>query len=144
MSTGQTKALAESVSPAVQTGGTASQSGSIKTDVEEPRDLSVGDREPASGRWTFLSNHTHVLLVLYRNPSIVLREVAKLVGITERAVQRIVADLEEEGYLQREKIGRQNHYHVIPEKHLRHPIENQCSIGELMTLICETNRSIIG
>lgn len=112
------------------------------TPGEVHRQSSTGERDPGA-RWTFLSNHTHVLLVLFRNPSIVLREVAMQVGITERAVQRIVADLEDEGFLQREKIGRQNHYRVIPEKRLRHPIEQHCTIGELLKLICETNGALV-
>ena len=112
----------------------------IETANQESR---KAERDPIGTRWTFLSNHTHVLLVLFRNPSIVLREVAMQVGITERAVQRIVADLEEEGFLEREKIGRQNHYRVIPDRHLRHPIEQHCTIGNLLKLICETNREVV-
>ena len=65
----------------------------------------------------------------------VLREVALRVGITERAVQRIIADLEEEGFIEREKVGRQNHYRIRQELHLRHPIEAHCQIGELIDLI---------
>lgn len=86
-------------------------------------------------RWTFLTNHAHVLIVLHRNPTIVLREVALEVGITERAVQRIIQDLEEEGFLQREKIGRQNHYQVLTDQALRHPIEKHKSIGNLLNLV---------
>ncbi|QDU49547.1 helix-turn-helix transcriptional regulator [Gimesia panareensis] len=86
-------------------------------------------------RWTFLTNHAHVLIVLHRNPTIVLREVALEVGITERAVQRIIQDLEEEGFLQREKIGRQNHYEVLTDQALRHPIEKHKSIGDLLNLV---------
>lgn len=91
---------------------------------------------PESGhRWTFLTNHAHVLIVLHRNPTVVLREVALEVGITERAVQRIIQDLEEEGFLQREKIGRQNHYEVLTDQALRHPIEKHKSIGDLLNLV---------
>src|SRR5277367_2543756 len=60
--------------------------------------------EAAGTRWTFLTNHTHVLVLLSRNPSLVLREVALQVGITERAVQRIIADLESGGFIEREKV----------------------------------------
>jgi len=83
-------------------------------------------------RWTFLTNHTHVLILLGRDPSMVLREVAGRVGITERAVQRIIADLEEGGILEREKIGRKNHYKIHRNQKLRHPIERHRSIGALL------------
>src|ERR1700730_8293231 len=62
--------------------------------------------ELAGPQWTFLTNHGHVLVLLSRNPSLVLREVALRVGITERAVQRIIADLESSGFIEREKVGR--------------------------------------
>ena len=68
----------------------------------------------------------------------VLREVALQVGITERAVQRIIADLEEGGVIRREKIGRQNHYAIIGDQPLRHPIESHRSIDDLLELLAET------
>lgn len=98
----------------------------------------VAPEREASGtgpQWTFLTNHSHVLVLLSRNPSTVLREVALRVGITERAVQRIIADLEAAGFIEREKIGRQNHYHIRPDRRLRHPIESHCTIGELLDLV---------
>jgi uncharacterized membrane protein len=85
--------------------------------------------------WTFLTNHAHVLIVLAAEPGLVLREVAQRVGITERAVQRIVQDLEEEGFIRREKVGRKNEYEVLPDKALRHPIEWHRNIGDLVKLI---------
>lgn len=92
--------------------------------------------EPAAHHhWTFLSNHSHVLILLAKNSSLVLREVALKVGITERAVQRIVADLEAAGIIVREKVGRQNHYSIRTEKSLRHPIESHRTIGQLLALI---------
>lgn len=87
------------------------------------------------GRWTFLTNHSHVLILLDRDHSMILRDVAARVGITERAVQRIVAELEEEGYLTIEKIGRKNTYQVNHEKKLRHPIEQDRSIGDLLSVV---------
>jgi hypothetical protein len=95
--------------------------------------------EPALGRWTFLTNHAHVLILLSRNPSIVLREVAVLVGITERAVQRIIADLEHERYIEREKVGRQNHYRILEGKPLRHAIESHRTVGDLLRAIDGAN-----
>jgi DNA-binding MarR family transcriptional regulator len=91
--------------------------------------------EHASGHWTFLTNHSHVLILLAHNPSIILRKVADMVGITERAVQRIIADLEEDGCIEREKVGRQNHYRIIRERKLRHSVEAHRTIGDLLRII---------
>ena len=83
----------------------------------------------------FLSNHGLVLLVIARDPEIRLREVAEQVGITERAVQRIVADLEEEGYLRRERVGRRNRYHLNPGLSLRHPLAAHRTVAYLLALV---------
>jgi hypothetical protein len=97
------------------------------------------DANPASApdgaHWTFLTNHTHVLVILSRNPSLVLREVALQVGITERAVQRIIADLESAGIIHREKVGRRNQYRIIFDSRLRHANESHRTIGELLALL---------
>jgi hypothetical protein len=85
--------------------------------------------------WTFLTNHTHVLLCLFRNPDERLRDVAVAVGITERMVQRIVSELAEAGYLQISKEGRRNHYRVNSRLRLRHPLESHHTIGELLTTL---------
>ncbi len=87
--------------------------------------------------WTFLSNHGNVLLAIARDPDTTLREVAALVGITERAVQRIVADLEAGQYLQRVRTGRRNHYEVHPEVPLRHPMTAHIDIGSLIDLVAD-------
>ncbi|HMO16701.1 MAG TPA: winged helix-turn-helix domain-containing protein [Oligoflexia bacterium] len=85
--------------------------------------------------WTFLTNHTHVMICIARDPDILLKEVADLVGITERAVQRIVQDLEEAGYLERIREGRRNRYKLKTGMPLRHPIESHKKISELIKLI---------
>lgn len=85
--------------------------------------------------WTFLSNHAHVLLLIARDAEIKLRDVALQVGITERAVQRIVTDLETGGYLHRHRNGRRNHYEIEMDKPLRHPIESHTSIGQILDVI---------
>src|SRR5262249_42675656 len=95
---------------------------------ESPRAHDASDGTGA--RWTFLTNHTHVLILLNRDPSMVLREVAGHVGITERAVQRIIADLEEGGVIERK-----NHYKIHRNRTLRHPIEKHQSIGALLQLL---------
>ena len=97
---------------------------------------SPGDSKPAH-RWTFLTNHSHVLVLLHAEPDLVLREVALRVGITERAVQRIIQDLETGGFIERERVGRRNHYRVLADKPLRHPIEAHRKIGDLLALIAE-------
>jgi predicted transcriptional regulator len=85
--------------------------------------------------WTFLTNHSHVLLSIVADPEIRLRDIALKVGITERAAARIVADLIEGGYLTSTKVGRRNHYSVNPGQSLRHPIEQHCRIGSLLSLV---------
>ena len=84
--------------------------------------------------WTFLTNHAHVLLALTRDPEARLRDVAGLVGITERAAQRIVAELEAGGYLTRTRDGRRNRYTLHPELPLRHPIEAHRRVADLVAL----------
>lgn len=88
-----------------------------------------------SHEWTFFTNHAHVMICLARNPKQPLREVALSVGITERAVLRIVADLENSGYLKRHRNGRQNTYVIHPAKPLRHALESHCNIGDLLDVI---------
>ncbi len=96
---------------------------------------SVKSETSNSKGWTFLTNHAHVLILLYSEPDLALREVAMRVGITERAVQRIVQDLEDDGYLSHEKVGRKNRYSVATALALRHPIESHRKIGDLLNLI---------
>jgi predicted transcriptional regulator len=85
--------------------------------------------------WTFLTNHAHVLLCLVRDPEMRMRDIADVVGITERGVQKIVADLATEGYLQREREGRCNKYRIDTSRPLRHPIERHRSIDDLIGLV---------
>lgn len=100
-------------------------------------------REPVETRvvterapdWTFLTNHAHVLFCLAKDPEIRLRDVADRVGITERAVQRIVTELETAGFITRQRNGRRNRYTVHQQNPLRHPIESHRSVADLLTLI---------
>ncbi len=85
--------------------------------------------------WTFLTNHAHVLLCLARDPGARLRDVADEVGITERAAQRIVADLVEAGYLERNREGRRNRYTLHHDLPLRHPLERDHAIGEVLAVL---------
>ena len=85
--------------------------------------------------WTFVTNHTRVLLAIARDPDTRLRDIALIVGITERATQRIVADLIEAGYVSRERVGRRNHYVVNPNLKLRHPSQREQDIGSLLDVL---------
>jgi DNA-binding IclR family transcriptional regulator len=85
--------------------------------------------------WRFLSNHTQVLLCIQRDPDVRLRDIAQMVGITERAAQRIVADLIESGYVESDRIGRRNHYRVNTDIAMRHPAQEGHDIGELLRLL---------
>ena len=91
----------------------------------------------AAPSWTFLSNHSHVLICLHREPDLTVREIARRVGITERSVQRIIGDLEDGGYLTRERVGLRNRYLFDKSESLRHPIEAHCRIGDLLDLVEE-------
>ncbi|MFF9868155.1 helix-turn-helix transcriptional regulator [Streptomyces sp. NPDC013953] len=82
--------------------------------------------------WTFLTNHARVLLWIARDPQVRLRDVAAGIGITERAVQIIVADLEAAGYLTRTRVGRRNRYTIDPTVALRHPAEADHPVGDLL------------
>lgn len=98
-----------------------------------------GEAVTATGKgWTFLTNHGHVLVCLATDPNVRLRDVADRVGITERAVQQIVADLEEGGYVLRERVGRRNRYTVERDGTFRHPIESGVTVGDFLDLVIET------
>lgn len=85
-----------------------------------------------AGSWTFLTNHGHVLLALYRNPDLRQKDLAYLVGITEGAVHRILSELQQSGYIRAERVGRRNHYAVDSSLGLRHPLESGHSVGEVL------------
>jgi predicted transcriptional regulator len=85
--------------------------------------------------WNFFTNHSHVLFYLANHPDLPMREVAAKVGITERAVQRIVADLVQVGVLTITRQGRRNHYEVNRAIRLRHSLEEHRSVGELLDFI---------
>jgi DNA-binding IclR family transcriptional regulator len=85
--------------------------------------------------WTFLTNHAQVLLCLAETPDIRLRDVAERVGITERATQRIVADLIEAGYVSAERIGRRNRYTVDRQHAMRHSAQLGYEIGALLAAL---------
>ncbi len=85
--------------------------------------------------WTFLTNHAQVFLCVAQNTHLTAREIAAKVGITERAVQRILADLEQEGYIKHMREGRTNRYTVDPDKPLRHPAQSGQQVRDLINFI---------
>jgi DNA-binding MarR family transcriptional regulator len=91
------------------------------------------EREP--DRWTFFTNHAHVLFVLAQDPALRIRDIAGRVGITERAAQRMITDLEHAGYLSVERVGRRNRYQLMPNRPLRHPIEAHRTAEDLLRVL---------
>jgi DNA-binding Lrp family transcriptional regulator len=85
--------------------------------------------------WTFLTNHAHVLVVIATEPGMRLRDIADAVGITESAAHRLVVDLEREGYLTRHRLGLRNFYEVHPQRPLRHDLEKQVEIGDVLSVL---------
>jgi DNA-binding Lrp family transcriptional regulator len=86
-------------------------------------------------KWTFLSNHAHVLVCLCRDPRARVRDIAEAVGVTERAVLLILANLEEEGIVERVREGRRNRYVLDLDVPLRHPLEEKRTVRELLRMV---------
>jgi len=84
--------------------------------------------------WSFLTNHSHVLLCISDDPDITVRDLARLVGITERAVMRIIGELDEGGVITRTREGRRNHYTITGDLPLRHPVEAHCTVDDLILM----------
>lgn len=95
----------------------------------------MSSEETRAHGWTFVTNHTQVLLCISRDPDIRLRDIAARIGITERAAQRILADLVAAGYVERQREGRRNRYTVNPELRMRHPAQEGHDIGEMLDLL---------
>ena len=96
--------------------------------------LDTPEEDGQGRRWTFLTNHARLLLTIARNPSARLRDLAEVAGITERAAQAIVTDLEAAGYITRRRVGRRNHYTVDRTRGFRHPAEAGGRIDDLLEL----------
>jgi len=88
-----------------------------------------------SHEFTLLTNHTHVLVLIAQKPDVRMREIATIVGITERAVQRIVDDLTATGYIVVTKSGRRNRYEIRQDSPLRHPLAKHRNIGDLIRFV---------
>ncbi|MGW5238244.1 helix-turn-helix transcriptional regulator [Monashia sp. NPDC004114] len=91
--------------------------------------------------WTFVSNHGHVLICLAEDPGMLLKDVAARVGITERCVQQIVADLEAGQVIQRYRQGRRNRYVVLRGTRFRHPVESGVTVGEFVDLVMSSQET---
>ena len=89
-------------------------------------------RPSGAHAWTFLSNHAHVLICLAVDEDCRVRDLAARIGITERATQRILADLEVAGYLLRERHGRRNHHRLVLDRPMRHPVEEAHTVRDLV------------
>lgn len=85
--------------------------------------------------WTFITSHARVLAAIADNPNIRIREIAAHCRLTERAVARIISDLEKDGYLSHTREGRTNTYRIDPDKVLRHPAEAGLSVASLLSLL---------
>jgi len=96
------------------------------------------------GEWTLFSNHGHVLVCLANNSEARLRDVSAAVGITERAVQNILRELQDSGLVQVSKHGRCNHYQINHRKPLRHPLEAHCTVGTLLQMLKAANANTSG
>lgn len=101
---------------------------------------SVAPAEANDPSFTYLTNHTHVLVSLNANAELRVRDLAAAIGITERAVQRIIADLEAVGVLEHEKIGRRNSYKIHRQARLRHQLEGHCTVGGLLDWVEKSAR----
>lgn len=95
----------------------------------------ISKKFPAPASWTFLTNHSHVLLCLAADDTLRVRDLAGKVGITERAVLKILGELEAGGVIERERDGRRNRYRVLHKVPLRHPIEQHRCVGDLIAAV---------
>src|ERR1700742_4955979 len=93
------------------------------------------DRGPIDGSWTLLTGHGHVLVQIARNPEARIRDISAVVGLTDRTVQAIVADLEATGYLTRTRTGRRTRYTVNHDSLFRHSAQKGLRVGPLLALL---------
>ena len=102
--------------------------------------MTDGSRERSSN-WTLLTGHGHVLVEIARNPGARMRDLSARAGITERAVQLIVADLEEAGYITRHRVGRRNRYAVNAASAFRHPSQDGLQVGPFLDLLAKAGEA---
>jgi hypothetical protein len=104
---------------------------------EDPRpdEADASPERPATGGWTFLTNHGHALVLLARDADLRIRDLAVAMGVTERTAQTIVNDLVAAGYLARARVGTRSTYTVRRDLPFRHPVERDHSVGELLVVL---------
>ena len=90
-------------------------------------------------RWTLITSHGSTLMLIARNQQITTREVASRLGLAERSVLRIIKDLEQEGYIRKQKVGRRNHYEVKMETPMRRPEMHHVPVGDFLELLDKRN-----
>jgi hypothetical protein len=108
--------------------------------VDESVDRRLGGRSDVKA-WTFLTNHARVLICIARTPQARVRDIAERIGITERATQIIISDLEETGYLTRTRVGRRNAYTVNADLPFRHPVEADHAVQDLLALFIDRDKA---
>ncbi|MGA7677301.1 MAG: winged helix-turn-helix domain-containing protein [Dehalococcoidia bacterium] len=86
-------------------------------------------------KWTFITNQGFVLGCIARNPRSTARVIAQAVGITERTTHKIIAELEEAGYISRKRVGRKNQYRINSDLPLRHPSHGEVMVGDLLQIL---------
>lgn len=91
------------------------------------------------GRWSFLTNHARALLCIAHDPGVRLRDIAAMVGVTERSAHDMVTDLVDAGYVVKDKEGRRNRYRIQEHVPLRDPISQEPTIGEMLDLLVGVN-----
>jgi DNA-binding transcriptional ArsR family regulator len=91
------------------------------------------------GSWSFLTNHARALLCIAHDPGVRVRDLAALVGVTERSAHAIVTDLVDAGYVVKDKDGRRNRYRIQEHLPLRDPITRERTIGEMLELLVGVN-----
>jgi DNA-binding MarR family transcriptional regulator len=95
----------------------------------------MADQHDREGSWTLLTGHGHVLVEIARHPEARIRDIGIVVGLTERTVQLIVADLEGAGYLTRTRTGRRTRYTVNSGSLFRHPAQDGHRVGPFLDLL---------
>lgn len=115
--------------------GSSRTKGNALVSVQVKAEIEVAMSSQETRTWTFLTNHAHVLVCIARDSGMRMRDIAHAVGITERAAQSIVSDLINEGYVNRTRIGRRNNYVINPDMPLRHELERERLVGELLGVI---------
>ncbi len=90
--------------------------------------------------WSFLTNHARVLLCIAHDPGARLRDIAAILGITERSAHGIVAELAEAGYVVKQKDGRRDRYQI--QAHLPHPASRERTVGEILALLAGTDATL--